>query len=135
MNEPQPRALNRALSAFRRWLDAAPPGTLVPVDYVTHALDDPDDDPTSETQRDTNLGPPSWRERLWTVPPDTRIGATELAEALGVSRKWVYARTSTRGDRRPIPHRKIDGLLFFRVGDVRAWLDDTEERIAIGGRG
>ena len=65
----------------------------------------------------------SWRERLWTCSPDVRLGVIELAEALGRSKAFVYRLTRSRA----IPHRKLDGELVFRVGDVRAWLAQHED--------
>ena len=68
----------------------------------------------------------SWREKLWLVPPETRIGTGELAEALGCPRSWVYARTQMKAEDR-IPHRKMGGNLRFVVGEVRAWIKISEE--------
>lgn len=77
----------------------------------------------------------TWRERLWTVPPETRIGRTELLEALGRPRSWLYRCTSA-GSRHPrIPHRKLDGELVFVVGEVRAWLLQREEVVQPGRSG
>ena len=73
---------------------------------------------------------PTWRERLWTVPPETRIGVRELAEALGRPKSWVYRRTAPHGERAPLPHRKLDGELVFIVGEIRGWLPDHETVVA-----
>lgn len=72
-----------------------------------------------------------WREKLWIVPSETRIGTTELAEALGRNENWIYRRTQQSADD-PIPHRKLDGSLVFRVGEVRAWLRKREDVLAAG---
>ncbi|MEW5927830.1 MAG: hypothetical protein AB1941_10110 [Gemmatimonadota bacterium] len=84
---------------------------------------------------------PTWRERLWTAPGETRIGVAELAEALGCSRDWIYARTSPKRSReaqrrgagaaRRIPHRKLDGLVFV-VGEIRTWITESEEVVVQG---
>jgi predicted DNA-binding transcriptional regulator AlpA len=71
----------------------------------------------------------SWKERLWTAPAETRIGVRELAEALGRPRSWVYRRTGTKGNKAPLPHRKLDGELVFIVGEIRTWLAHHEVEI------
>jgi len=68
-----------------------------------------------------------WAEKLWTCPPETRLGVRELAEAIGRPRSWVYRHTSPRGDLAPIPHGRLDGLLVFTAGAVRDWLRANEE--------
>jgi len=71
--------------------------------------------------------PKSWAERLWTCPPETRLGVRELAEAFGRPRSWVYRHVSPKGDLAPIPHRRLDGLVVFTAEDVRNWLIANEE--------
>jgi len=70
--------------------------------------------------------PLSWRERFRTAADDVRLGAPELAEALGRSRDWVYRATSPRWaakrGRNPLPCSKLDGVLVFTAGAVRRWL-------------
>ena len=73
----------------------------------------------------------TWRERLWIAPAETRIGTSELAEAFGRPRTWVYARTQA-GAKDPLPHRKLDGTLVFTVGEVRAWVREREEVLVAG---
>ncbi len=68
-----------------------------------------------------------WAGRLWTCPPETRLGVRELAEAVGRPRSWVYRHTSPAGDLAPIPHRRLDGLLVFTAAEVRDWLRANEE--------
>lgn len=63
---------------------------------------------------------PSWRERIWLAPPETRLGVDELAEALGRSRKFIYRRLN-------IPRQRLDGVLMFKAGDIRTWIKRTEE--------
>ena len=72
---------------------------------------------------------PTWRERLWTAPSETRISVRELAEAIGRPRSWVYRRTAPNGDRSPIPHRKLDGELTFVIGEIRGWMLEHETEV------
>lgn len=69
---------------------------------------------------------PTWRERLWVVPADTRIGVVELADALNVSKSWIYARTRQEAEE-PLPCRKLGDSLYFRVGEIRTWIREHEE--------
>jgi len=48
--------------------------------------------------------PETWRERLWRVPAETRLGVREFAEAMGRPKSWVYRRTSERSEKAPLPH-------------------------------
>lgn len=69
----------------------------------------------------------TWRERLWSVPADTRLNVRELAEALGQSVSWVYKHTSRRSGRVQLPHRQLaNGKLTFLAGEIRTWLAQTE---------
>lgn len=91
---------------------------------------------TQRTDAPTNVtAPPSWRERLWDCPADTRLGVLEICEALGRSKAFVYRLTRTKD----IPHRKLDGELVFRAGDIRAWVQQREDvqvtpRLTVVGR-
>ena len=74
--------------------------------------------------------PVDWRERLWVVPAETRLGVTELCEALGRSRSWVYRHTgSCSQENRVLPHRLLEGSLIFVAGEVRTWIREHEEVI------
>lgn len=77
--------------------------------------------------------PDSWRERLWTVPGDTRLGVAEVSEAVGRSRDWIYRACSrkraTEQGRDPLPHSKLDGCLMFTAGAVRSWLQASERKV------
>jgi predicted DNA-binding transcriptional regulator AlpA len=66
---------------------------------------------------------PSWRERLWTCHPDTRLGIEEVCEALGRSKSFVDRHTGAS----TIPHRKLDGELIFVTKELREWLRGREE--------
>jgi hypothetical protein len=72
----------------------------------------------------------SWRERLWTVPPETRLGVREVAEAVDRSRDWVYRAVSgkgaTKAGRDRLPCQKLDGELVFTAGAVRTWIQRSE---------
>ncbi len=68
----------------------------------------------------------TWREKLWVVPFETRIGTVELAEALRRPKSWVYARTQANAKSK-IPHRRLDGFLHFVVGEIRDWIQAREE--------
>ena len=117
-----------------RWLRRAPEGTRMDARAVADALESllghkgaPEPAPTPPNP----AAEWTWRERLWIVPAETRLGTTELAEALGRPRSFVYARTQA-GAEDPIPHRKLDGTLLFTAGEVRAWIRDREEVLAGG---
>jgi predicted DNA-binding transcriptional regulator AlpA len=76
----------------------------------------------------------TWRERLWTVPPMTRLGTLELCEALGRPRSWIYARTQSDAVD-PLPHRKLDGALVFVAEEIRGWICQREEVVEPGPAG
>lgn len=101
----------------------------LPADVVRAWLED---EPATATPAPVALTEPqTWRERLWTCPLDTRLGVRELAEALDRSADWVYRatnakRAATHG-RDPLPCSRLDGVLVFTAGAVRAWLRASEE--------
>jgi predicted DNA-binding transcriptional regulator AlpA len=76
--------------------------------------------------------PSSWRERLWQVLPDTRLGVAELLEALGRNRSWLYRHTGPKSVHARIPHRKLDGELVFVAGELREWILEHEVTIVPG---
>jgi hypothetical protein len=122
------------LAELRRWAEAAPRGATVPVASLAELLSDLE---AESVRRRTTPEEPSepvsrtWRERLWTVPAETRLGVHELSEALNRPRSWIYRRTGEKAEDR-IPHRKRGGELVFAAGEVRAWLRADEEIIAAG---
>ncbi|MFC1791911.1 hypothetical protein ACFL0I_05580 [Gemmatimonadota bacterium] len=67
-----------------------------------------------------------WREKLWVVPAETRLGVVEVAEALGRSKSWVYKRSGPKAARTRLPCRKLDGELSFLVGELRTWVRQHE---------
>jgi hypothetical protein len=68
----------------------------------------------------------SWRERIWTCPPETRLGISEIAEALGRSKSWCYKHTGASAEDR-LPVRKLDGEVVVTAGDLRAWIEAHED--------
>ena len=87
--------------------------------------------PNANVQADAHssagTGGGSWREKLWIVPPETRLNVREVAQALGRSTSWVYKRTSRASPRQRLPHRSMDGgKLVFLAGEVRTWVRETE---------
>ena len=115
-------------SELARWLRAAPPGTLVPAAEIAQLLTDVE----TPAEQPDNAALVTWRERLWTAPPETRLGRVELLEALGRSPNWLYRHTGPKAKRARIPCRRLDGELVFVVGEVRAWLADQEEILEPG---
>lgn len=118
------------LRDLRAWLRLAPPATLVPAADVLAALDqDEPAAPVPAEPADAPALPASWRERLWRVPAETRLGVVEVAEALGRPKSWVYRRTGPAAETAgvsPLPCRRLDGELVFVAGELRAWLQAHE---------
>ena len=106
-----------------------PPGTMVPAVEMAARLEAVC--PIGHTTRDV-VTEPTWQERLWTAPAETRIGRQELLEAVGRSENWVYRHTGTKAKCSRIPCRKLDGELVFVVGEVRQWILEHEETVVPG---
>ena len=115
-----------ALSALLAALREMPPGTMVPAAEMAACVEGL----TAEESAPAVANKPTWRERLWTAPGETRIGVKELSEALGRPRSWVYRRTAPNGERAPLPHRKLDGELVFVVEEIRSWVREHETEVA-----
>ena len=111
------------------WLRRAPAGTMLDAARIRDVLEQAA--PATTPSPPTMPVQPTWRERLWTAPAETRIGVAELAEALGRPRSWVYRRTAPNGQRAPLPHRKLDGELVFVVGEIRDWLQEHEQEVSL----
>ena len=119
------------LQELRRWVASAPPGTSIPVASLAELLTALEAESGPLLEEPSEPGSRTWRERLWTVPAETRLGVHELSEALNRPRSWIYRRTGEKAEDR-IPHRKQGGELVFAAGEVRAWLRADEEIIAAG---
>lgn len=124
---------------LRQLCDLAPPGTMILVDSLRAALEaEPGDgvgqgeavEANTDAVRDVD-STPSWRERLWVVPAETRIGVAEVCEAFGRPKSWLYKHTSAKPNP-TIPHRKFDGELRFVVGELRAWAREREDVVQAG---
>lgn len=109
-----------------RLLSALPPGTMIPAQGICEMLAALVE---GRGQMDSPAAPSeTWREKLWTVPPDTRIGVRELAQAMNRPVSWVYRRTAARSHKAPLPCHRLDGRVEFVVGEIRAWLASHEVR-------
>ncbi|HKO13813.1 MAG TPA: hypothetical protein VJV22_17725 [Acidobacteriaceae bacterium] len=110
------------------WLTQTPAETLLPARAVIALLEDVEDTEQGDAQAGPGAPwPVSWREKLWTVPAETRLGIMELTEALGQPSSWVYRRTSLKTGLVQLPHRKLDGELVFVTSEIRDWLETQEE--------
>lgn len=139
MAEPIGRSAGRFvdLQALVAWLELAPAGTtigagdllgiLAPMSTSADGCSSQVPAPPAATGL-----PQTWRERIWTVPAETRLGVAEVVEAIGRPKSFVYRHTSAKSGLTLIPHRKMDGELVFVAGEVRTWLRDQEEVIAAG---
>jgi len=67
---------------------------------------------------DVGEPPPEGRPTPARIPLKAYLTVAELADWLGVSRSWVYQRTSTRR----LPHVKLGAAIRFVPEDVEAWL-------------
>lgn len=118
----------RRLEEVMRWLEQAPPETLMPARSVLALLRDavpPGDAPNGASERPAA----TWRERLWTAPAETRLGVKELSEAIGRPPSWVYRHTSERSGLEPLPYKRLDGSLVFLAGEIRQWIADHEATV------
>jgi predicted DNA-binding transcriptional regulator AlpA len=119
----------KTLDQFLRWCEEAPPGTRIDPHAVAEVLEAAA--PKRQAAPAEVVAPHgavTWRERIWTIPPQTRLGTRELSEALGRPRSWIYARTQAAAAD-PLPHRKLDGSLVFVAEEIRRWLRHREEII------
>ena len=121
-----------SLQELKEWLTRAPAGTQIDARVLLLLLEELGEVPEPAAGNGDDAGDRTWRERLWKVPGDTRIGTVELCEALGRPRSWVYRHTSLRSGCTLLPHRKLDGQLVFVAGEIRAWLRENEEIVERG---
>lgn len=131
-------ARHPSLESFVAWLELAPSSTTIAAPELLATLRPltaqctPSQPPDAPTDVGADV---SWRERLWVVPSDVRLGVNEAAEAFGRPRSWVYKHTSekaTSGANDRLPFRKFDGELVFTAGELRQWLTDHEEVVVRG---
>ncbi len=118
-----------SVEALHRWCSDALPGTTVPAAQVALALADLVVD-RPESGAVVAPEDATWQERLWTVPGERRLNIAEAVEALGRSKTWIRERLKGPG---AIPHRKLEGALVFKAGELRAWIED-HEHVEVGGR-
>ena len=114
-------------SDFRTWLSVlADASAVLPASEVLDRLPEAAEHETTRTE-------PSpleltWRERLWLVPSETRLGVHEVCEALDRSSSWLYRHTGPKAED-PLPHRLLDGHLVFVAGEIRHWIREHEESV------
>lgn len=121
------------LASFVAWLEQSPPGTLLDAASVRGRLATIAEAVAVAPASTSSDGAPlSWRERLWIVPAETRLGVLEVAEAFNRPKSYVYRATAASAGASRLPHRKIDGELQFVVGELRAWIKAHEETICAG---
>ena len=115
-----------SLAEILAWLAAAPEGTSLSAAAVHNLLELMAAGIPLSVPSPSTPAVETWRERLWTVPADTRLGVREVAEAIGRPKSWVYRRTSEKSPKAPLPFRRLDGELVFVAGELRAWLKRHE---------
>jgi hypothetical protein len=118
------------VAELRRWVAEAPAGTTIPAAALLELLEGLEVAPPASAET-LPTSPDTWRERLWSVPAETRLGVAEVAEALARPRSYVYARTGPKADD-PLPHRKLDGAVVVTAGELRAWIRAHEEVVHAG---
>ncbi|MGQ0641208.1 MAG: hypothetical protein ACT4P6_10635 [Gemmatimonadaceae bacterium] len=105
---------------LRDWLERAPGGTMLPAAEVLAQLNHGEVGAPNYSRAD-HAAPVSWRERLWTCPPETRLGVAELAEALNRPKSWVHRHTSQKS-----------GVPCFRIANLRARSTSSPQKSAPG---
>lgn len=118
----------RSLADFVDWLHLAPAGTKIEISALASQLTN------LVTSRSEVPGPSAspaksratWKERIWTCPPQTRLGISELAEAIGKSTSWIYKRTGPSATDDKIPCRRLSGELVFLADEIRTWISEVE---------
>lgn len=118
------------IDRMRDWLRGAPPGTTILAAALLDLLEEDGADAAPVTPAaGLELRPEdlTWRERLWIVPAETRLGTREVLEAMGRSRSWLYGQLGEEREGTRLPHRKLDGELVFTAGEIRTWIRDREE--------
>lgn len=129
----------RSLVDLLTWCEMAPAGLQVSATWLAEqlrAILDAEEMGDTPVPDDTHRAPvsaePTWRERIWTVPDETRLTVDECAEALGRSRAWLYARGQELG----IPYR-LEGAggaqrRVYLAGELRDWVRRREMVVVPG---
>ena len=121
------------IDELRAWVGSAPAGTMILASSLAECLSDTPERASGQRSTAATPEPPTWREKLWTVPAEMRIGVRELAEALDRSVSFVYRHSgSAKSGVSLLPHRKLDGELVFVVGEIRGWIQRNEQTIVAG---
>ena len=121
------------LGEFLAWCERAPSGTQLDAREVARILASVGEALPEKANEALVAGegaeepePWTWRERLWTVPTETRLTVSEVAEALARPKSFIYARTYPQsGD--AIPHRRFGRNLRFVAGEIREWIRERED--------
>ena len=117
------------LTELRAWLTTLADATAtLPASEVLSRLPDVEEQAEPANSAPTPNIELTWRERLWLVPAETRLGVAEVCEALDRSPSWAYRHTGPKAQD-PLPHRLLDGQLVFLCGEIRHWIREHEESI------
>jgi predicted DNA-binding transcriptional regulator AlpA len=120
----------RTVDELATWAASAPDGVLVPVEQIRECL--VSREPGALRSTDPPAAAITWRERLWTVPAETRLGVRELREALDRPQSWIYRHTSPKSGLQLLPCKKLDGELVFLAGEIRTWIQRNEITVVQG---
>lgn len=102
---------------------------MLPVDTLSEWMEEDGPSPAPAPAPEANTEHSTWRERLWSVPAETRMTAAEVAEALGKSRSWVYGHAKAptgNKDEVVLPFRKLGHDTLFLAGEIREWIETSE---------
>lgn len=132
MSEPAEKLPRfESLEQLVRWCQLAPEETRLNVrrvgkliQYLKEFESVPLDGRTdgSGDREGEEMVPKSWHERIWTAHSDIRLDVEQVAEAVNRPKSYIYKQVSEGN----IPHRKDGGVLVFRVGEIRQWIEDRE---------
>lgn len=91
-------------------------------------------DELTEADPSVEREPTHWADRIWLVPPQRRLTVAEAAEAIGVSRSFLYHDSTTSTPRVPCRRtpghidrngRQRDGLVYI-AGELRSYIAQNE---------
>lgn len=109
------------LDELRHIAELLPPGGAITI--PREALRAAFGSPTLENSHErANGAAPTWREKLWTCPAETRLGVREVAEAMGRARSFVYRAVAAKQGAHRLPATRLGGELMFEAGAVRDWI-------------